>query len=280
MGEPGPRVTIMEDSKASQDELKAKRAPTPGGMYRRAEMRAHAEVSPIAEAVAAAPVELSADVPSFSAPDMVAAIGHVDPVVRTIAPLADTVPMPFTPPRPSVRQASVVSQGVIRLGHGYGGQASIRRRHVAFATIAVGGIAAIWLAWPTPSITAPVSNGPAARAALVIPVPVATPTIAPSPSPAPASTTSEERSAAIPAANPVLRITSDPAGARVTVNGVGWGATPVVIRNLPAGPKTIRVTKDGYVADQRVVSFSGASPSSVQLRLRRRLERPLASTAR
>ena len=76
--------------------------------------------------------------------------------------------------------------------------------------------------------------------------------------------------------DPVLRITSDPAGARVTVNGVGWGTTPVVIRHLPPGAKTIRVTKDGYIADQRVVSLSGAS--AVQLRLRRSPAQPAAST--
>jgi hypothetical protein len=70
--------------------------------------------------------------------------------------------------------------------------------------------------------------------------------------------------------DPVLRVSSDPAGARVTVDGVGWGATPLVIRHLPPGAKRIRLTKDGYVADERVVSLSNTGPTSVQMRLRRR----------
>jgi hypothetical protein len=249
----------MENSNPFQDASNPRRSPTPGGMYRRAEIRAHAESIAIASPVAAAPVELSADPPSFSGPDIIAAIGHVDPVVRTIVPLADTVV--YTPGRPSVRQA----------------RASFRRRRVVLATLAVGVIAVIWLAWPTPSITAP---APSVHAAPVPVIPPAAPTSTPSTvqplAASPASTEPGAPPARTRAVDPVLRITSDPVGARVTVNGVGWGATPVVIRNLPPGAKTIRVTKEGYVADQRVLSFSGAS--SVQLRLRRTPDRPAAST--
>jgi hypothetical protein len=49
-----------------------------------------------------------------------------------------------------------------------------------------------------------------------------------------------------------LFITSDPPGARVTVDGVGWGTTPVSVRHLPAGAKRIRVTKDGYRSEEQV----------------------------
>jgi cytoskeletal protein RodZ len=52
-----------------------------------------------------------------------------------------------------------------------------------------------------------------------------------------------------------LRITSEPAGALVTVNGVGWGPTPVTIRYMPFGRKLIRVTKPGYVSAQRGFDF-------------------------
>ena len=52
-----------------------------------------------------------------------------------------------------------------------------------------------------------------------------------------------------------LRITSDPAGALVTVNGVGWGSTPVTIRYMPAGKKLIRASKPGYVSTQRGLDF-------------------------
>ncbi len=52
-----------------------------------------------------------------------------------------------------------------------------------------------------------------------------------------------------------LRITSEPSGALVTVNGVGWGATPVTIQYMPFGTKLIRATKSGYVSAQRVFDF-------------------------
>jgi cytoskeletal protein RodZ len=52
-----------------------------------------------------------------------------------------------------------------------------------------------------------------------------------------------------------LRITSEPAGALVTVNGIGWGPTPVTIRYMPFGKKLIRVTKPGYVSAQRGFDF-------------------------
>jgi len=52
-----------------------------------------------------------------------------------------------------------------------------------------------------------------------------------------------------------LRITSEPSGAVVTVNGVGWGPTPVTIRYMPFGKKLIRVTKPGYASAQRGFEF-------------------------
>lgn len=52
-----------------------------------------------------------------------------------------------------------------------------------------------------------------------------------------------------------LRITSEPSGALVTVNGVGWGPTPVTIRYMPFGNKLIRVTKPGYASAQRAFDF-------------------------
>ena len=51
-----------------------------------------------------------------------------------------------------------------------------------------------------------------------------------------------------------MTVTSNPAGARVTVNGIGWGETPVTIRHLPPGQKVVRVTKEGYESQQRIIS--------------------------
>jgi hypothetical protein len=69
-----------------------------------------------------------------------------------------------------------------------------------------------------------------------------------------------------PNVDPRLVITSRPSGARVTVNGIGWGATPITIRNLPPGPKLIRATKDGYMGRETIVDL-GATGSAETVRL-------------
>ncbi len=65
-----------------------------------------------------------------------------------------------------------------------------------------------------------------------------------------------------------LVISTEPEGARVTVSGVGWGTTPVTIRHLEAGDKRVRVTKEGYVAVERVVRLTTERPSRITIRLR------------
>jgi hypothetical protein len=70
------------------------------------------------------------------------------------------------------------------------------------------------------------------------------------------------------AADPVLEIVTEPAGARVTIDGVGWGVTPVTIRYLSPGSKQLRVTSDGFATEQRVIRFSADQPrTSVRIEL-------------
>jgi hypothetical protein len=64
-----------------------------------------------------------------------------------------------------------------------------------------------------------------------------------------------------------LVVTTDPAGARVTVNGIGWGTTPVTIRFLPAGQKRIRVTKEGYASEERMMRLFDGQPGMVDILL-------------
>jgi hypothetical protein len=69
-----------------------------------------------------------------------------------------------------------------------------------------------------------------------------------------------------------LVVTSIPRGARVTVNGIAWGVTPVTIRHLPPGDKVIRVTKDGYFGAERRLSLrdqEGTRSVGLTLRARR-----------
>jgi cytoskeletal protein RodZ len=65
-----------------------------------------------------------------------------------------------------------------------------------------------------------------------------------------------------------LVITSEPQGARVTVDGIGWGSTPVTVRHLPPGAKRIRVTKEGYSSEERVVPVASDRSSELHIPLR------------
>jgi hypothetical protein len=60
----------------------------------------------------------------------------------------------------------------------------------------------------------------------------------------------------------VLIVHSTPRGARVTVNGVGWGVTPVAIRYLPLGTLRVRVGKAEHVMQERVVELTAEEPTN------------------
>jgi hypothetical protein len=55
---------------------------------------------------------------------------------------------------------------------------------------------------------------------------------------------------------PGLTITSDPPGARVTVDGIAWGTTPVTIAHLAPGERRVRLTLPAFSAAERVVRVS------------------------
>ena len=58
-----------------------------------------------------------------------------------------------------------------------------------------------------------------------------------------------------------IQITSDPAGAHVTVNGIQWGQTPVTIRYLEPGEKLVRLTKDGFASAERRLVLTPEQPT-------------------
>jgi cytoskeletal protein RodZ len=57
----------------------------------------------------------------------------------------------------------------------------------------------------------------------------------------------------------VLVISSDPSGAQVTVDGIGWGVTPLRIQHLPLGYKRLRLTQAGYLGEERAVTLDATS---------------------
>ena len=110
------------------------------------------------------------------------------------------------------------------------------------------------------------------------PPPAAAPAAAPLPPPEPVSAPAVETVAVAPAPDvPVVAIASagateldiwtEPDGARVTVNGIGWGVAPIFIRHLEPGEQRIRVTMDGYAATERSVVLDGGSRQSVSIGL-------------
>ena len=64
-----------------------------------------------------------------------------------------------------------------------------------------------------------------------------------------------------------LVVRTQPEGARVTVDGIGWGTSPVAIRHLPPGDKRIRVSKPGYGSSERVVAVAAGDRESVDIAL-------------
>jgi PEGA domain/Protein kinase domain len=65
-----------------------------------------------------------------------------------------------------------------------------------------------------------------------------------------------------------LLVRSTPLGARVLVDGRDRGRTPLTVGNLSRGAHTVRVIRDGYVADERVVTITTAQRAhSVTARL-------------
>jgi cytoskeletal protein RodZ len=64
-----------------------------------------------------------------------------------------------------------------------------------------------------------------------------------------------------------LVVTTDPAGARVTVNGIAWGVSPLTIQHLPPGDKRIRVTKEGFAAQERVLRLDQGQQKALDIPL-------------
>ena len=77
-----------------------------------------------------------------------------------------------------------------------------------------------------------------------------------------------ENDAPIPPAAPTeLVIRTRPEGARVTVNGIAWGSSPVTIRHLEPGEKRIRVSMDGYTSAERSVVLDEGRRTNIRIQL-------------
>jgi serine/threonine protein kinase len=77
-----------------------------------------------------------------------------------------------------------------------------------------------------------------------------------------------------------LLVRSTPAGARVSVDGREYGATPVAVRELANGAHRVRITQDGYTpVEQRVVITAARPAQSITVPLERAAPAPRATAA-
>lgn len=106
---------------------------------------------------------------------------------------------------------------------------------------------------------APVASTPAAapdtgQPATAAPTPAAT-----APAPAPEPAVAPPAPPAAVAGRILVRTT--PAGARVSIDGKNAGTTPLTALDIPRGVHTVRITRDGYVAEERRVTVTAARPA-------------------
>lgn len=78
---------------------------------------------------------------------------------------------------------------------------------------------------------------------------------------------SREPNAATPAA--ALSVASDPPGANVYVDGRLAGQTPLSVATLPPGDHRVRLVKDGYLENGRIVTVSPDRSTNVHVKLTR-----------
>jgi TonB family protein len=79
----------------------------------------------------------------------------------------------------------------------------------------------------------------------------------------------------------VLRVSSDPEGARVSLNGEERGSTPLELGEVPFGVHEVRLELEGYETETQDVSLNAGQPEAdVNAALSRRRPRPRLGTAR
>jgi serine/threonine-protein kinase len=109
------------------------------------------------------------------------------------------------------------------------------------------------------------------------------PASSPGPRRSPATSARPAASSRVPPAATAgrLAVNSTPSGARVTVDGLAVGTTPLTVSDLGRGIHIVRVTRDGYLPQERRVGITTARPAaSLAVRLMPEPRAPAAPPAR
>ena len=219
----------------------------PGGMYRRAEVRAYAEAVGM---------------------DRTAALAALDSSLKEAEPRASAsvhVSVPHRPRRTRAWTAAALAlaASVIAVAM-WTGQPPARDNTSVAASVPAGTAGVASAALSTDIVVSADQ-----RDAVLAATPAGTLEVASAlQNRATESETAPPLSAAAGDVEPQLVVTTEPAGARVTVNGIHWGITPVAIRYLPAGTKRVRVTMDGYQAEEQLIRVEAGRAMTLVIPLR------------
>jgi hypothetical protein len=236
----------------------------PGGMYRRAEVRAYAD------AVGLDPRLVLEGLQHALEPER----GPADPPnsLTPPVPLAATTHVSNRPPRHQWGLVVAFALGGATLLFEQASTPAFLKEWAEQTPAVVpddvdGGAAAVGYA-----INEPVRADGLGMSAYVFPSPV--PPRPPAGATIPdfrPSSPMRDRGSAAPTrrAAPALVVHTTPRGARVTVNGIGWGNSPAVIRHLPAGVQRVRVVKEQFVTEERIVELIEGQSRRVAIPLRR-----------
>jgi cytoskeletal protein RodZ len=230
-------------------------AALPGGMYRRAHVRAYADAVGL---------------------DRRVALAWLDRALEEAAPRTDAAVQASVPPPVSASRRTRASMT---------GGLALTAAVIALAIWARPQPAAINIASSTSRVPLAASSDVAAPHApgIVLASSGSTPdpasarpggrnepdTVPPVSTPQPPTESIDAPTGAASTVEPQLTVITEPAGARVTVNGIGWGVTPVTIRYLAPGPKRLRLTREGYHSEERLIQLeAGRATTTVRIPMR------------
>ena len=233
---------IARETKIPQRHLEALEhgdlGPSPAGFYQRAEVRAYARAVGLDQELALAQLRSAlkpAEAPSAS-PEIATPRESTRP--RTLGLIALAV--------------VAVALGAAAFGRAISQSApasGVRSDAVSAAVPVASGRDA------SPDTTASTGNSSAQAASVAASDAGVQGRIASPDTPAPASSVTE------------LVVTTQPAGARVTVNGIGWGISPVTIHHMTPGDKRIRVSKESYASEERVLRVGEGQRQTLDIQL-------------
>jgi hypothetical protein len=73
-----------------------------------------------------------------------------------------------------------------------------------------------------------------------------------------------------------LSISTDPDGASVFIDGRSAGSSPLHLSDIAAGEHRVRIVKNGYLENARIVTVAPGAPHALQVKLTRSIETPAA----